>query len=94
MTLHLFLASILAFNLIIAAIFILQKRSQSAKMLVSLLLSTTGVGLLLLLYGISQEGALLDVALMFVLLGSVTAILFAKRLRYKRDTRDNGGPDA
>jgi multisubunit Na+/H+ antiporter MnhF subunit len=88
MTLYVFLASILALNLIIATIFLLQKRSQSTKMLVSILLGTTGVGLLLLLYGISKEGAILDVALMFVLLGSVTAILFAKRLRYRRD---NGG---
>lgn len=77
------LAAILALNLIVAALFILKKRMQSAKMLVSLLLGTTGVGLILLLYGASKNGALLDVALIFVLLSSVTAIVYAKRLRYK-----------
>jgi len=85
MTLEIFLATILGINLIITTLFILQKRSSSAKMLVSLLLSTTGVALLLLLFGISKESALLDVAFMFVLLSSVTAILFAKRLRYRRE---------
>jgi len=93
MRLEILLALILGSNLIVATIFILQKRSFSAKMLVSLLLGTTGVGLLLLLYGISEEGALLDVALMFVFLSSVTAILFAKRLRYIKDTRESGGRD-
>lgn len=88
MSLHISLASILALNLIVVALFILQKRSRSAKMLVALLLSTTGVGLLLLLYGVSKQSALLDVALMFVLLSSVTAILFAKRMRYRLDNRD------
>jgi len=93
MKLEILLALILGLNLIIATLFILQKRSHSAKMLVSLLLGTTGVGLLLLLYGISEVSALLDVALMFVFLSSVTAILFAKRLRYLRGTRGSGGKD-
>lgn len=91
MTLHIFLACVLALNLIVVALFILQKRSRSAKMLVVLLLSSTGVGLLLLLYGVSGQSSILDVALMFVLLSSVTAILFAKRMRYKIDDRDKNG---
>ena len=85
MSLELLLAAILLANLIVAAIFILQKHSQSAKMLITLLLGSTGVGLLLLLYGVSKESSILDAALMLVLLSSVTAIVFAKRLRYTKE---------
>ena len=64
-------------------IFILKTKTQSSKMLVILLFSTTGVGILFLLYDIEKMDSFLDVALIFVLLSSVSAIVFAKRLRYK-----------
>ena len=92
MKLEILLAIVLVLNLISVTIFILQKKSQSAKMLVSMLLSSIGVGLLLLLYEISKEHALLDVALIFVFLSSATAILFAKRLHY-RSAIDKSGKD-
>ncbi|MBE0514524.1 monovalent cation/H+ antiporter complex subunit F [Sulfurimonas sp.] len=57
-------------------------------MMITLLFSTTGVGVLFLLYEISRVDSFLDVALVFVLLSSVSAIVFAKRLRYMG--RENG----
>lgn len=71
---------ILVLNLILTTIFIL--KTKSSKMLVTLLFSTTGVGILFLLYDLEQNESILDVALIFVLLSSVSAIVFAKRLRY------------
>jgi len=88
MNLYTVLTTILVFNLIFTAIFILRTQTQSGKMLITLLLSTTGIGVIFLLYGVTKQSSILDVALVFVLLSSVTAIVFAKRLRYKRD--DNG----
>ena len=73
---------ILLLNLILTTIFILKTKTKSSKMLVTLLFSTTGVGILFLLYDIEQNESILDVALIFVLLSSVSAIVFAKRLRY------------
>ncbi len=88
MSLYTILGTILVLNLIFTAIFILKTQTQSGKMLITLLLSTTGVGVLFLLYGVTLQNSILDVALIIVLLSSVTAIVFAKRLRYRRD--DNG----
>lgn len=73
---------ILLLNLILTTIFILKTKTKSSKMLVTLLFSTTGVGILFLLYDLEQNESILDVALIFVLLSSVSAIVFAKRLRY------------
>lgn len=73
---------ILVLNLILTTIFILKTKTKSSKMLVTLLFSTTGVGILFLLYDLEQNESILDVALIFVLLSSVSAIVFAKRLRY------------
>jgi multisubunit Na+/H+ antiporter MnhF subunit len=80
------LGTILVFNLVVTAIFILKTQTQSGKMLITLLLSTTGIGVIFLLYGITLQSSILDIALIFVLLSSVTAIVFAKRLRYRKDT--------
>lgn len=80
MNLYIVLSAILVFNLIVTSIFILKIKTSSGKMLITLLLSTTGVGVLFLLYGLTKHDSLLDVALVFVLLNSVTAIVFAKRL--------------
>ncbi|QOG13152.1 hypothetical protein [Arcobacter sp. FWKO B] len=79
------LATALVFNLVVTSIFILKTKSQSSKMLITLLFSTTGVGVLLLLFDCDclNSHLLLDIALIFVLLSSVAAIVFAKRLRYK-----------
>lgn len=73
---------ILVLNLILTTIFILKTKTKSSKMLITLLFSTTGVGILFLLYDLEQNESILDVALIFVLLSSVSAIVFAKRLRY------------
>jgi multisubunit Na+/H+ antiporter MnhF subunit len=82
------LGTVLVFNLIVTAIFILKTQTQSGKMLVTLLLSTTGIGIIFLLYGITKQNSILDIALVFVLLGSVTTIVFAKRLRYRKDENE------
>lgn len=89
MSLYIILGTILVFNLIVTAIFILKTQTQSGKMLVTLLLSTTGIGVIFLLYGLTKQSSILDVALVIVLLSSVTAIVFAKRLRYKKVTDDD-----
>lgn len=86
MNLYTILGVILVLNLIFTTIFILRTQTQSGKMLITLLLSNTGVGVLFLLYGVSLQSSILDVALIIVLLSSVTAIVFAKRLRYKKDS--------
>jgi multisubunit Na+/H+ antiporter MnhF subunit len=83
MSLSSFLLIILVLNLVITTLFVLKTKTQSSKMLVTLLFSTTGVGILFLLYDIEKIDSILDVALIFVLLSSVSAIVFAKRLRYK-----------
>ena len=86
MNIELFLATFLMLNLIVSLFFVLKTKSHSSKMLVTLLFSTTGVAVLLLLF--SNDMALkqyLDIALIFVLLSAITAIIFAKRLRVMRD---------
>ena len=87
MSINTLLATLLIINLIFASIFLLKTKSQSSKMLVTLLFSTTGAGVVLLLFDMTNNTSLLDIALMVVLLSSVSAILFAKRLRYM-DSRD------
>lgn len=79
---------ILIFNIIVTASYVLKTKTSSSKMLVTLLFSTTGVAILFLLYDITQNESILDIALIFVLLSSISAIVFAKRLRYRR--KDNG----
>jgi multisubunit Na+/H+ antiporter MnhF subunit len=88
MNLSIILGTILVFNLIVTALFILKNQTRSGKMLVTLLLNTTGVGVILLLYGLTKQRSILDVALVIVLLSSVTAIVFAKRLRYQKGAED------
>jgi multisubunit Na+/H+ antiporter MnhF subunit len=83
MNLYVALSAVLVFNLIVTSIFILKIETHSGKMLITLLLSTTGVGVLFLFYGLTKNDSLLDVALVLVLLNSVTVIVFAKRLQYK-----------
>ena len=79
---------ILVLNLILTTVFILKTKTKSSKMLVTLLFSTTGVAILFLLYDIKQNESILDIALIFVLLSSVSAIVFAKRLRYSGKSND------
>lgn len=88
MSLYIILGTILVFNLIVTVLFILKNQTRSGKMLVTLLLSTTGVGVILLLYGLTKQRSILDVALVIVLLSSVTAIVFAKRLHYQKAAED------
>lgn len=82
MSLSYFLILLLVLNLVLTTFFILKMKTRANKMMITLLFSTTGVGILFLLYGISTVDSFLDVALVFVLLSSVSAIVFAKRLRY------------
>lgn len=88
MSLYIILGTILVFNLIVTVLFILKNQTRSGKMLVTLLLSTTGVGVMFLLYGLTKQRSILDVALVIVLLSSVTAIVFAKRLHYQKAAED------
>jgi multisubunit Na+/H+ antiporter MnhF subunit len=83
MTFSYILATVLVLNLIVTIIFVLKTKSQSSKMLIALLFSNTGVGVLVLLFDVYGIDSFLDIALMIVLLSSVSAIVFAKRLRYK-----------
>ncbi|MFP4332671.1 MAG: monovalent cation/H+ antiporter complex subunit F [Campylobacterales bacterium] len=85
MSLYVVLGIILVFNLIVTSVFILKTKSKSSKMLITLLFSTTGVGVLFMLYMQTKSSSILDVALIFVLLSSVAAIVFAKRLRYRSE---------
>lgn len=85
MSLYTILGTILVFNLIVTSVYILKTKTKSSKMLITLLFSTTGVGVLFLLYMHTENSSILDVALIFVLLSSVAAIVFAKRLRYRID---------
>jgi multisubunit Na+/H+ antiporter MnhF subunit len=83
MNFEIILASILLLNLVVSLLFILKTKSHGSKMLITLLFSTTGVAVLLLLFGCQKSLHLfLDVALIFVLLSAITAIVFAKRLRF------------
>ena len=73
--------AILLLNFVATILFVLKTRSQSSQMLVTLLFSTTGIAILLMMYALHDKALFLDIALIFVLLSSVTAIVFAKRLR-------------
>lgn len=83
MTFSVLLVVILLLNLFLTSLFLLTSKTKSSKMLFTLLFSTTGVGVLLLLFDISKNNSFLDIALVMVLLSSVSAIVFAKRLRYR-----------
>lgn len=80
-----FLAIVLLLNLIISLLAVLKTDAGSSKMLVTILFSTTGVAFLLLLYGMEGRGYLLDIALAFIVLSTVTGAVFAKRIRYIND---------
>lgn len=73
---------LLVLNLVLSTFFILKMNTRANKMMITLLFGTTGVGILFLFYGNTKIDSFLDVALVFVLLSSVSAIVFAKRLRY------------
>ncbi|MGM0532909.1 MAG: monovalent cation/H+ antiporter complex subunit F [Campylobacterota bacterium] len=81
MSFNQFLVLILLINFSMSLFFLLKTASLSSKMLVTMLFSTIGVASLLLLYGCTNSTLFLDIALVFVLLSSSTAIIFAKRLR-------------
>lgn len=61
------------------------------RMLAAQLFGSTGVALLLLLAEASGRPALRDVALVFALLGAVTAVTFVQRAW--SDPGSDGGPD-
>ena len=88
MKFELLLLVILVMNFVVSLAVVLKKKPQTDKMMITLLFGTTGVGVLFLLYHITKITSFIDVALVFVLLSSIAAIVFAKRLRYM-DT-DNG----
>jgi multicomponent Na+:H+ antiporter subunit F len=77
-----FLILTLVLNLVFTTFFILKMKTRADKMMITLLFGTTGVGILFLLYDKIGIDSLLDIALVIVLLSSVSAIVFAKRLRY------------
>lgn len=85
MSIELILATILLLNLLMSLFFVLKTSSHSSKMLITLLFSTTGVAVLLLLFSCNEAlEQFLDIALIFVLLSGITAIVFAKRSRFMR----------
>jgi multisubunit Na+/H+ antiporter MnhF subunit len=83
-----FFIVLLMLNLVLTSFVLLKMKTRADKMTITLLFGTTGVGILFLLYAQSKQNSFLDLALVIVLLSSVSAIVFAKRLRYME--RDDG----
>ena len=81
--------AILLLNFVATILFVLKTKSQSSQMLVTMLFSTIGIAILLMMYALHSQSLFLDIALIFVLLSSVTAIVFAKRLRVLNEDQHN-----
>ncbi|MBN2964263.1 hypothetical protein JWV37_05695 [Sulfurospirillum sp. T05] len=72
-------AVVLLINIMVAFWFVLRTSGEGDKLLTSLLLSTTGICILLVFYGLSGEGSFLDIGLVFALLSAVAGVVFSKR---------------
>jgi len=73
------LAVFLLANLLAALLRIVRGPTAADRLLAALLFGTTGVAVLLLLAEAGNEPALVDVALVFALLGAITGAAFAQR---------------
>lgn len=73
------LAVFLLANLLVALLWVARGPTPADRLLVALLLGTTGVALLLMLASFGNDPALVDVALVFALLAAITGTAFAQR---------------
>lgn len=80
-TILLIAALILAISLLLGLYRVLLSDCDGGRMLAAQLLGTTGIGLLLLLHGITAAPGLIDVALVLALLAAVATIAFASERR-------------
>lgn len=78
-TLLLAVALFLLANLVVALVAAARGPTPADRMLVALLIGTTGTGILVLLAQAMPLGALVDVALVLALLAAIGGIAFAKR---------------
>jgi multicomponent Na+:H+ antiporter subunit F len=76
---YLLFTLLLLANIAAAFWFVLRSSDEGDKLLTSLLLTTTGICVLLLLYAGEGESAFLDIALIFALLSAVAGVVFSKR---------------
>ena len=78
-TLLLAVALFLLGNLVVALVAAARGPTPADRMLMALLIGTTGTGILVLLAQAMPPGALVDVALVLALLAAIGGIAFAKR---------------
>ena len=78
-TLLLAVALFLLANLVVALVAAARGPTPADRMLMALLIGTTGTGILVLLAQAMPLGALVDVALVLALLAAIGGIAFAKR---------------
>lgn len=88
-TLVLAVALFLLANLVVALVAAARGPTAADRMLMALLIGTTGTGILVLLAQAMQLPALVDVALVLALLATIGGLVFAKRAWQDRE----GGHD-
>lgn len=75
-------------NLVVALVAAARGPSPADRMLMALLIGTTGTGILVLLAQAMHLSALVDVALVLALLAAIGGIAFAKRAWQEEDAHD------
>ncbi|WP_374672679.1 monovalent cation/H+ antiporter complex subunit F [Acidovorax temperans] len=91
-TLLLAVALFLLGNLVVALVAAARGPTPADRMLMALLIGTTGTGILVLLAQAMPLGALVDVALVLALLAAIGGIAFAKRA-WQQDGEKEGAHD-
>jgi multicomponent Na+:H+ antiporter subunit F len=87
-TLLLAVALFLLANLVVALVAAARGPTPADRMLVALLIGTTGTGILVLLAQAMPPGALVDVALVLALLAAIGGIAFAKRAWHQEGEKE------
>lgn len=92
------IAFFLLANLLVALVRVARGPTAADRLLAALLFGTTGVAILLLLADGGASSGLVDTALVFALLATITGAAFAQRA-WRRDSADKktktqGEPDA
>ena len=77
-TFYLALVLFLLLNLAAGLVRVQRGPTQSDRMVAAMLFGTTGVAILLLLAEVTDQGALIDVALVFSLLAAINTIAFVR----------------
>ena len=89
-TLLLAVALFLLGNLVVALVAAARGPTPADRMLMALLIGTTGTGILVLLAQAMPLGALVDVALVLALLAAIGGIAFAKRAWQQEGEKEDG----